>query len=119
MGEYEQPVAGMKSCTELSEKDRVNGAWCAREWFVVRNASITLSDDNVLIPVLQMGVEAREQHKTVRGMQDVAITRPDHPLVRYAESFTRNFDLIAERKGVIAQLREVAKAAAVAKFLIE
>lgn len=47
------------------------------------------------------------------------ITRADHPLVKYAADFTRNFDLIAERKSVIFHLRELAKASVVAKFLVD
>merc|ERR1712190_635039 len=39
-------------------------------------------------------------------------------MVKYAEAFTRYFDLIAERKSVIYHLRELAKASVLAKFLI-
>ena len=68
----------------------------------------------------KMGVEAREQISDRKGgMEDARITRSDHPLVRYAEAFTENFDLIAERKGVIYQLRELAKASVLAKFLMD
>jgi len=119
MGEYEQPVVGMKSCVEYSEMQGNDKPWSAREWFVVRQAEIQMSDDNVIIPLLKMGVEAREQCLGPRGLEDVAVTHPDHPLVKYADSFTRNFDLIAERKSVISQLREVAKASIMAKFMME
>mmetsp|Transcript_107455 Transcript_107455/g.269550 ORF Transcript_107455/g.269550 Transcript_107455/m.269550 type:complete len:895 (+) Transcript_107455:103-2787(+) len=118
-GEYDQPVIGMKSCFEYSEKDGEDSEWSAREWFVVRKAEIHVSDDQVLIPYLKMGVEAREQILGDAGLEDAPITRPDHPLVRYAEIFTHNFDLIAERKSVVSQLREVAKASIMAKFLLE
>merc|ERR1740130_669631 len=47
------------------------------------------------------------------------ITRPDHPMVKYAEGFTQNFDLIAERKSVIYHLRELAKASVLAKYLLD
>mmetsp|Transcript_102725 Transcript_102725/g.295790 ORF Transcript_102725/g.295790 Transcript_102725/m.295790 type:complete len:589 (+) Transcript_102725:2-1768(+) len=67
-----------------------------------------------------MGVEAREQVVGLDGrLDDAPVTRPDHPLVKYAEAFTQNFDLIAERKGVVYQLREVAKASILAKYLLE
>lgn len=118
-GEYEQPVIGMRSCFDLSEKDDEEAEWSAREWFVVKKAEIQLSDDQVVIPQFKMGVEAREQVLGNYGLEDAPITRPDHPLVKYAEAFTHNFDLIAERKSVVAQLREVAKASIVAKFLLE
>mmetsp|Transcript_9535 Transcript_9535/g.22485 ORF Transcript_9535/g.22485 Transcript_9535/m.22485 type:complete len:948 (-) Transcript_9535:75-2918(-) len=118
MGEYEQPVIGMKSCHDLSDGDQQD-KWSAREWFIVRKAEIQMTDDNVLLPLVKLGVEAREQVLGHRGLEDVRTTRQDHPLVRYADSFTHNFDLIAERKSVVFQLRELAKASVVAKFLLE
>jgi len=118
-GEYEQPIVGMKSCFEYSHEDADSSTWSAREWFVVRKAEIHVSNDQVLIPYLKMGVEAREQVLGSDGLEDTPMTRPDHPLVRYAEIFTHNFDLIAERKSVVSQLREVAKASIMAKFLLE
>mmetsp|Transcript_52237 Transcript_52237/g.113805 ORF Transcript_52237/g.113805 Transcript_52237/m.113805 type:complete len:1026 (+) Transcript_52237:80-3157(+) len=119
MGECDQPVVGMKSCFELSEGDGFGKEWQAREWFVVRHASIEVSEDKVLVPSLRMGVEAREQYVSQRGLEDAPLTRPDHPLVKYAAAFTKNFDLIAERKSVVCQLREVAKATIMAKYLLE
>eukprot|EP00747_Dinoflagellata_sp_TGD_P027110 gnl/TRDRNA2_/TRDRNA2_132390_c0_seq1.p1 gnl/TRDRNA2_/TRDRNA2_132390_c0~~gnl/TRDRNA2_/TRDRNA2_132390_c0_seq1.p1 ORF type:complete len:707 (+),score=159.56 gnl/TRDRNA2_/TRDRNA2_132390_c0_seq1:1320-3440(+) len=120
MGEYEQPVVGMKSCSDfVNEQGGSSAEWKAREWFVVNNAEIRMSKDNVLMPHVQMGVEAREQVLGADGLEDAVITRPDHPLVKYAKEFTRNFDLIAERKSVIYHLRELAKASILAKFLIE
>ena len=37
----------------------------------------------------------------------------------YAEAFTKNFELIAERKSVVYHLRELAKASVIAKFLLD
>ena len=54
--------------------------------------------------------EAREQVLTKNGLEDAPVTLPHHPLKKFAEAFTRNFDLIAERKSVIFHLRELAKA---------
>lgn len=119
MGEYEQPVIGMKSCFDFAEKEGMEKDWSAREWFVVRKAEVQLSEDDVLVPYLKMGVEAREQFMGQSGLEDAHITRPDHPLVKYAEAFTHNFDLIAERKSAVSQLREVAKASIVAKFMLD
>merc|ERR1740121_3488150 len=119
MGEYEQPVIGMKSCFDFAESEGMDKDWSAREWFVVRKAEGQLSEDDVLGAFLAMGVEAREQFMGASGLEDAHITRPDHPLVKYAEAFTHNFDLIAERKSVVAQLREVAKASVVAKFMLD
>merc|ERR1719456_1920771 len=93
--------------------------WSAREWFVVRKAEIQMSEDGTITPMCKMGVEAREQLKGGAGLEDAKITRPDHPLVKYAEEFTRNFDLIAERKSVIFHLRELAKASVLAKYLLD
>jgi len=119
MGEYEQPVLGMKSCFDYSEVEEQSREWKAREWFVVREAEVNFTDSNVVVPSVKMGVEAREQIKGENGLEDVPITRPDHPLVKYAEAFTHNFDLIAERKSVVYHLRELAKATILAKFILD
>jgi len=119
MGEYDQPVVGMKSSFDYSQEEGHAEEWTAREWFMVRKAEIQLSDDDVLIPCVKMGVEAREQRVGCNGMIDARVTRHDHPMVKYAEAFTRNFDLIAERKSVINQLRELTKATVMAKFLVD
>lgn len=120
-GEYEQPVVGMKSCGDFSEVDDNRGEkeWSAREWFVVKKAEVQLTDANVLIPHVKMGVEAREQVLVNGIYEDKPVTRKTHPMQMYAEQFTRFFDLIAERKSVIYHLRELAKASVLAKMLIE
>ena len=117
MGEYDQPIVGMKSAFDHSELES-DKQWHGREWFVVRKAEIHYTDDNVVIPFVKMGVEAREQILKGGQLEDVAATRASHPLVRYAEAFTHSFDLIAERKSVIYHLRELAKASVLAKFLL-
>eukprot|EP00415_Alexandrium_ostenfeldii_P003942 UN3942 len=66
-----------------------------------------------------MGVEAREQIMTPDGLEDAKIIIPEHPLVKYAEAFTHNFDLIAERKSSVFHLRELAKASVLAKHLLD
>jgi len=119
MGQYEQPVLGMKSCFDYSDLDDPQNAWNGREWFLIKDAAVHVSENNVLIPHVKMGVEAREQTISEDGLVDSPITRKDHPLVKYAESFSQQFDLIAERKSVIFHLRETAKAAVMAKFLID
>jgi hypothetical protein len=119
MGEYEQPVTGMKSALDFYEDEKREDKWSAREWFMVREAAVHLSQDSVLVPYLKMSVEAREQIVGKSGCEDVKITRPDHPLVKYAEAFTEKFDLIAERKSVVHHLRELAKATVLAKFLAD
>merc|ERR1719379_1361859 len=69
--------------------------------------------------MVKMAVEAREQQLRGDAMEDIPITRPDHPMVKYAEAFTKNFDLIAERKSVVYHLRDLAKASVLAKFLLD
>lgn len=108
----------MKKCSDFSDEYQ-NKEWSAREWFMVRKAEVHLSNDNVLIPFVKMGVEARDQVLKDGMMVDARVTKPNHPLVRYAQEFTRNFDLIAERKSVIFHLRELAKASVLAKFLVD
>mmetsp|Transcript_7921 Transcript_7921/g.14917 ORF Transcript_7921/g.14917 Transcript_7921/m.14917 type:complete len:1036 (-) Transcript_7921:84-3191(-) len=119
MGEVEQPIIGMKSCLDLSWHGEKKEEWCGREWFTVQKAEVQLSEDRVLIPHVKLGVEAREQYLGLSGLIDKKITEADHPLVKYADDFTHFFDLIAERKSVINQLREVAKACVLAKYLTE
>jgi hypothetical protein len=122
MGEHPQPVLGMKSCVELS---KMKGAtpvenWRAREWFVVRGAEVRVSNGNTLVPRVMMAVQARQQVYTSEGgLVDDVITRKDHPMVKYAEAFTHNFDLIAERRSCFYYLRELAKASILAKFLVD
>ena len=94
-------------------------AWAGREWFVVRKAEVRMAEDNTLLPHVKMGVEAREQVVTRNGLEDAAVTLPQHPLKKFADAFTRNFDLIAERKSVVFHLRELAKASVMAKYLID
>jgi hypothetical protein len=117
MGEYDQPVVGMKSCFDISEMEQDQSEWSAREWFMVRKAEVHISEQSVLLPYVRMGVEAREQVTSGRSLEDKKVTRPDHPMVLYAESFTKNFDLIAERKSVVFHLRELAKASVMAKYM--
>mmetsp|Transcript_162560 Transcript_162560/g.312109 ORF Transcript_162560/g.312109 Transcript_162560/m.312109 type:complete len:908 (-) Transcript_162560:166-2889(-) len=119
-GEYDQPVVGMKSCADWTEAlNEYEAEWSAREWFVVKKAEVQLTNANVLIPRVKMGVEAREQVFIDGIYEDKPVTRRNHPMVKYAEEFTRYFDLIAERKSVIFHLRELAKASVIAKMLIE
>eukprot|EP00913_Durusdinium_trenchii_P031743 g29728.t1 len=134
MGEHSMPVMGMMSVFDWSEADNVKGGWTGREWFVVNKAEVKLASDNTLIPSVKMGVEARTQVRRNGGLEDAAITSKNHPLrtgdwgmdrvfrKRLANGRERrggNFDLIAERKHVIFQLRELAKASAMAKFLVD
>jgi len=118
MGEMPQPIVGMKSCFDYLQEEK-GESWRAREWFTVKMAQVQLSENNVLVPCCRMAVEAREQVVGEYGREDAPITRQDHPLVRYADEFSRNFDLIAERRSSIFQLRELAKASILAKFLLE
>ena len=53
------------------------------------------------------------------GMEDAPVTLPNHPLKKFADAFTKNFDLIAERKSVVFHLRELAKASVMAKYLVD
>jgi len=119
MGEHMQPVTGMRSCLDFSEEQGLKEEWRGREWFIVKKAEVQLLEGNLLAPRVQMGVEARETFRGEKGLEDTPLTRPDHPLVKYANDFTHFFDLIAERKSVIHHLRELGKATVLSKFLVE
>merc|ERR1719162_2033524 len=58
MGKFDQPVVGMKSCLDFADTDKSESSWTGREWFTMKNAEMKLSDDDVLVPVVKMGVEA-------------------------------------------------------------
>jgi len=119
-GEYAQPVVGMRSCFDYTWDEGDDKGWRAREWFMVRKAEVHISEDNVVIPFVRMGVEAWEQVVAPNGeLKDAKLTRRDHPLLRYAQEFTHNFDLIAERKSVVYHLRDLAKASVLAKYLVD
>lgn len=118
MGEHSQPIIGMKSCLDHLEEGPSQN-WNAREWFVVKKASVGLSHDQLLIPHVAMGVEAREQVQGPAGLEDARITELGHPLVKYAERFSHFFDLIAERWSVMYHLRALAKSTVLAKFLVD
>ena len=109
----------MLSVFDWSEMKDKNKAWAGREWFVVRKAEVRMAEDNTLIPHVKMGVEAREQVVTSKGLEDAPVTSAAHPLKKFADAFTRNFDLIAERKSVVFHLRELAKASVMAKYLVD
>merc|ERR1719216_200664 len=38
MGEYGQPVIGMKNCCDSSDQEKSGKDWNAREWFIMKNA---------------------------------------------------------------------------------
>eukprot|EP00969_Alexandrium_andersonii_P240546 10619669-Alexandrium_andersonii.AAC.1 len=73
MGDYEQPAVGMKSCFDYRTWEAGQG-WHARGWCVVRKAEMHVSGDDVLIPYLQMGVEAA--HKMLLSMAESRL-KPD------------------------------------------
>lgn len=77
-------MAGMMSVFDFSEvsateRDR---NWSGREWFVVRKAEVRMSVDRTLVPFVKMGVEAREQILTNKGLEDAPVTAATHPLKR-------------------------------------
>jgi len=114
---FEPPTIGMRNCWDFAWNSE---GWRGREWFVVKHAKVSLSENNVLLPHVEMGVEAREQVVNAqKQLVDAPVTSTTHPLVKYADMFSHNFDLIAERKSVVYQLREVSKAAVIAKFLVD
>ena len=86
---------------------------------MVKKAEVRLAQDKTLVPFVKMGVEAREQVVTKKGLEDAAVTASTHPLKKFADAFTRNFDLIAERKSVVFHVRELAKASVLAKYLVD
>ena len=58
--------------------------------FVVRKAEVQMSEDNVLLPTVWVGFEAREQTLSENGFEDVRTPWASHPVVRCAETVTHN-----------------------------
>merc|ERR1719163_1229600 len=75
---FDQPIVGMKSCWDYKWNEE---GWRGREWFVVRDANVTLSENNILIPYVRMGVEARSQEANANNqLVDAPVTSKGHPL---------------------------------------
>ena len=86
LGEYEMPVAGMLSVFDWSELTDKERTWAGREWFVVRKAEVRMAQDKTLVPFVKMGVEAREQVVTKKGLEDAPVTANNHPLKKHPDS---------------------------------
>mmetsp|Transcript_2490 Transcript_2490/g.5448 ORF Transcript_2490/g.5448 Transcript_2490/m.5448 type:complete len:528 (+) Transcript_2490:80-1663(+) len=119
MGEAKQPVEGLQSCMDQLPPGS-DWQWHGRVWFVVKHAEVIKHANGLIVPEVKLGVETREQKVLANGqlVDSEDPLDPSHPLSRYATAFTECFDLIAERRSVFFQLRELARASVMAKYLL-
>eukprot|EP00397_Hematodinium_sp_SG-2012_P006756 GEMP01006792.1.p1 GENE.GEMP01006792.1~~GEMP01006792.1.p1 ORF type:complete len:483 (+),score=80.92 GEMP01006792.1:388-1836(+) len=89
-----------------------------REWFVVREATVDVTQDGFLIPRVKMGVECREIVDSPDGIKDAPYTDANSRFVKHAKKVTEHFYEIAQHIPVIAELLEVAKATVLARYLV-
>eukprot|EP00448_Togula_jolla_P042216 CAMPEP_0170569482 /NCGR_PEP_ID=MMETSP0224-20130122/575_1 /TAXON_ID=285029 /ORGANISM="Togula jolla, Strain CCCM 725" /LENGTH=378 /DNA_ID=CAMNT_0010891645 /DNA_START=560 /DNA_END=1696 /DNA_ORIENTATION=+ len=91
----------------------------ARLWFVVRSAGVTRAADGVLVPHLEMGVDARRLTVTADGYTDAPYTDPNDPVALVAKVVTQYFHRVAEHLPAVAELMAVTKAMILARYLLE
>lgn len=92
---------------------------CARQWFVVRRAGVTVSSDGVLMPYCDMRVDARRLVPSEKGYVDAEQTDPNEPLVRMAKAISDNFLDVAAQMPAVMELVRVARATVLARYLLE
>jgi len=90
----------------------------ARQWFVIKRASCTISADGVIIPKVEMSVEARRLVPCDTGYQDAANSDHNDPFVRQAAIVSGKFEELAGRLPAVAELLAFSKALVVALFLL-
>lgn len=121
-GDYEvKGLPTLQSCFEMSAKSTkpLKEPTASRQWFVVNQASVGVAKDGVLLPKVEMGVEARQLELGPKGYTDAPSTDPKEPSVVMAKEVTRLFPEIAARVPVVNELVEVARASLLARFLLE
>jgi hypothetical protein len=96
-----------------------NEPTAARQWFVLKDASVVVSADGALLPRCKMGVEARRLVPSDKGFVDAPHTDPKEPMVQVANAITERFDEVAVHIPCVGELVAVAKAMVVARFLLE
>lgn len=90
----------------------------ARQWFTVRQASISITDDGAIVPHVKMGVEARRLTAGPTGYTDAPYTDPEDPMAKQAAAVTEHFDEVTAHVPVAAQLVELARAMVLAVYLL-
>merc|ERR1711959_469722 len=112
-----QPGEGMKSIFDMIAE--TNESTAARKWFYIKEAAVRVSKDGALVPECTIGVQARRLEQTPDGLKDAEFTSPTDLSVKYADSFSQNFDAVADKVPVIAELRALFRASVLARFLLE
>lgn len=95
-----------------------SGERAGRQWFVIRQATVTETDDGVLVPHVKMGVEARRLMLCAEGYRDAEHTDANDPFVQQARAITAHFKDVASQLKAVGELVALAKAMVVAKYLL-
>lgn len=95
------------------------GACAARQWFVIRRATVSVAADGVIVPSVEMGVEASRLELTPSGYVDAPQTDDKEPMVLVARAITERFQEVSQQIPVVAELIELAKAVIVARYLTD
>eukprot|EP00419_Tripos_fusus_P006339 CAMPEP_0172682672 /NCGR_PEP_ID=MMETSP1074-20121228/18329_1 /TAXON_ID=2916 /ORGANISM="Ceratium fusus, Strain PA161109" /LENGTH=399 /DNA_ID=CAMNT_0013501389 /DNA_START=768 /DNA_END=1967 /DNA_ORIENTATION=+ len=100
--------------TEATE----SGERAARQWFVIRRATVTMTNDGVLVPHVEMGVEARRLVLCAEGYKDAEHTDANDPFVQQARTITAHFKDVASQLQAVGELEALAKSMVVARYLL-
>lgn len=92
--------------------------FAGRQWFVIRRAGVRVASDGVVVPSVEMGVEARRLVPGASGYTDAPHTDPDDPFVRQAAAMTSRFADIAACVPAVGELMSLAKALTLASYLL-
>jgi len=95
-----------------------SGERAGRQWFVIREATVTVTDDGVLVPHVKMGVEARRLMLCAEGYRDAEQTDASDPFVQQAGAITAHFKDVASQLKAVGELVALAKSMVVARYLL-
>jgi len=102
---------GLDNTTEGGER-------AGRQWFVIQGATVTVTDDGVLVPHVKMGVEARRLTPCAEGYRDAEHTDANDPFVQQARAITQHFKDVASQMKAVGELVALAKSMVVARYLL-
>ncbi|CAD7972298.1 unnamed protein product [Amoebophrya sp. A120] len=110
------PVEGVKFESLFATDHSSTGA---RQWFVIQDGNVTISQDRVFIVDVKMIVDARRLEMGPEGYRDAPLTEPDDPALLHAHHFSENMETLRKKVPSVHELFECAKAMTLAKYLIK
>jgi hypothetical protein len=119
-GEHAEALPWLRNVFEEISDRLENGAEVAsRQWFTLRRTMVIVGADGALVPLVEMGVETRRLVKGKSGYEDAPYTAQDDPMVKQAALVSARFDEVSANVPVVNELRALARAMVVARFLLE